>query len=132
MAFSLVKINGRRIAFSSAGMPPIYIYRRQTGEISEVLLKGMPLGAMKSFPYQIHEEELQTGDTMLLVSDGLPEQKNAAGEMYDYTRLQQRFGEVIETQPQDIIRHLMQGIDQWMEGVVQDDDITLLAIKIKD
>ncbi len=131
MAFSLVKFNGTRISLSSAGMPPLYIHRGQNGALQEILLKGMPLGAMKSFPYQIHEDELSTGDTLLLVSDGLPEQKNVEGEMYDYDRLKLRFTEVAPTEhPQDIIQHLMKGIDEWMEGAVQDDDITLMVVKV--
>jgi serine phosphatase RsbU (regulator of sigma subunit) len=83
MAFSLLKVKGNKVSMSSAGMPPIFLYRKQSGVVEEIMLKGMPLGAMKNFPYTLHETELKSGDTILLLSDGLPEQKNVQGAMFD-------------------------------------------------
>ncbi len=131
MAFSLLKIRGNKVTMSSAGMPPIYWFRKNPGEIEEIMLKGMPLGAMKSFPYVFREEELHSGDVLLLLSDGLPEQKNAQGEMFDYARVQELLREVVEDGPEAIIRHLVQAGEGWMNGTPQDDDITMLALKIR-
>ena len=41
--------------------------------IEEYKMKGMPLGAFDAFPYKTIETELDFGDTVLLLSDGLPE-----------------------------------------------------------
>ena len=49
--------------------------------IEEVALKGMPLGAVSDFPYQTQSTELFVGDTLLLLSDGLPELFNKEKEM---------------------------------------------------
>lgn len=131
MAFSLLKINGYNVSFSSAGMPPMFIYRCKTKKIDEVMLKGMPLGAMKNFPYAVHNDVLEPGDTVLLVSDGLPEQKNAAGEMFDYPRVQEVFGRVAGDVPDEIVKQLVKAAESWMSGATQDDDITLMAITMK-
>jgi sigma-B regulation protein RsbU (phosphoserine phosphatase) len=112
-------------------MPPVFIYRHAAHSIEEILLKGMPLGAMKKFPYVVHEEELREGDAVLLVSDGLPEQKNVAGEMFDYARLQENFRQASNEPPQKIIERLIAAGDQWMNGATQDDDITIIALKMK-
>jgi ligand-binding sensor domain-containing protein/serine phosphatase RsbU (regulator of sigma subunit) len=132
MAFSMLKISGNRVFFSSAGMPPLFVYRKQTGAIDEILLKGMPLGAMKKFPYVVHDEVLQQGDTILLLTDGLPEQKNAAQEMFDYSRVQVTFNEVAERVPEDIVKRLVAAGEEWMNGAVQEDDITVMAIRMKE
>ncbi len=68
-------------------MPPIFIYRKQSKQVEEILLKGMPLGAIKNFPYEIKETEISSGDTLLLLSDGFPELKNENGELYSYMRV---------------------------------------------
>ena len=94
-------------------------------------MKGMPLGAMKNFPYSLFESELQRGDTLLLLTDGLPEQKNQQGEMYDYTRIQEAFAAAADCPPNDIIAHLVKAGEAWMQGALQEDDITLLVIKRK-
>ena len=132
MAFTLVRLRGNSLSFSSAGMPPVFLYRKSSGMVEEILLKGMPLGAMKNFPYTLHETELQRGDTILLLTDGLPEQKNSAGEMFDYAKVQTMFAEVGASKPDDVIAHLMNAGESWMSGAVQDDDITMLVIKKKE
>lgn len=132
MAFSLLKISGRAISYASAGMPPLFIHRRSTGTVDEVLLKGMPLGAMKTFPYAIHEDTLEAGDTLLLLTDGLPEQRNRAGEMLDYDRLRSAFRESAGEAPEEIIRRLTGAGDMWMDGAAQEDDITMMAIRIQE
>lgn len=131
MAFSLVRLKGSSVSFSSAGMPPIFLYRHESNAVEEILVKGMPLGAMKNYPYGLFEAELRPGDTMLLLTDGLPEQKNAAGEMFDYARVHGAFGEAAKESPDEIIRHLVQQGETWMNSAEQEDDITLLVIRMK-
>jgi ligand-binding sensor domain-containing protein/serine phosphatase RsbU (regulator of sigma subunit) len=131
MAFSLLKVKGNKVSMSSAGMPPIFLYRKNSGTVEEIMLKGMPLGAMKKFPYTLHEAELEGGDTILLLSDGLPEQKNFAGEMFDYSRVQEAFAQVGASTPDDIIKHLVSAGEAWMDGEPQGDDITMLVLKQK-
>ena len=132
MAFSMMRIAANKVSLSSAGMPPFYIYRKKGGTIEEVMLKGMPLGAMKNFPYVLQDTELQTGDIVLLLTDGLPEQKNTAGEMFDYARVQEKLKEAADRPPSEIIEHLVKGGEEWMNGAMQDDDITLMEVKMKE
>ncbi|HTY57620.1 MAG TPA: SpoIIE family protein phosphatase, partial [Bacteroidota bacterium] len=132
MAFTLVRLRGDRLSFSSAGMPPVFLYRQNDGSVEEILLKGMPLGAMKSFPYALHEEDLLPGDAVLLLTDGLPEQKDASGEMFDYARVQNAFAEVGERSTDEIIGRLVHEAEGWLRGASPDDDITMLVIKKKN
>ena len=132
MAFTLVRLQGNSLYLSSAGMPPVFIFRKRDGSVEEVLLKGMPLGAMKNFPYALYEASLERGDTVLLMTDGLPEQKNVREEMFDYDRVQRAFGEVATRTPGEIIAHLASAGESWMGTANQDDDITLMVVRVKD
>ncbi len=67
-------------------MPPIYYYSNESKEVEEIVIQGMPLGAMKKYPYKLIEKELKSGDKILLLTDGLPEQMNDKEEMFDYPR----------------------------------------------
>lgn len=131
MAFTLVRLKGNSVSFSSAGMPPVYLYRRSSGSVEEVLLKGMPLGAMKNFEYSLHTAELQAGDTLLLLTDGLPEQKNPAAEMFDYQRVQTAFAAAADSSPEEVIAHLSREGERWMGTAQQDDDVTMMVIRKK-
>jgi serine phosphatase RsbU (regulator of sigma subunit)/ligand-binding sensor domain-containing protein len=129
MALTLVRLNGKSVSLSSAGMPPAYLYRKTDRSIEEILLKAVPLGSMKSFPYGLHETSMEEGDTLLLMTDGLPEQKNATEEMFDYARVTECFRKVAENRPDEIIASLVREGDNWMNGVPLDDDITLMVVR---
>jgi hypothetical protein len=131
MAFIMLKIKANKLAFANAGMPPLFIYRKKINEVEETILHGMPLGAMKNFPYEIKETELFSGDTILLLSDGLPELKNEKNEQYDYARVKEEFKSAAEKSPNEIVEYLKNSASQWMNGIEPDDDVTFVVIKIR-
>ena len=53
MSLMLLKIKDDKIIFSSAGMPPLSLYRKKTDTVEEFIIKGMPLGAVDTFAYDI-------------------------------------------------------------------------------
>ena len=91
----------------------------------------MPLGAMKKAQYETTEKQLKTGDTILLLTDGLPEQMNEKDEMFDYPRVKKHFNDSLENSPVTIIEKLVEAGDSWMDGRNQDDDITFVVIRVK-
>ena len=131
MAFMMIKIKNNSLEICNAGMPPLFIYRKNTNEVEELMLKGMPLGAMKNFPYEIRETEISSGDTLLLLSDGFPELKNETGEQYNYSRVNKSFESVAEKQPEEIINYLKEEGSRWVKDKEPDDDVTFVVIKIK-
>ncbi len=127
----LLKIKGNELSVSSAAMPPALIYRSKNNAIEEIFMKGMPLGAMNDFPYSLKESKLQTGDTILLSTDGLPELTNDKNEMYGYDRTKTEFHSVGEQEPEKIVEHLKNSASQWANGREPDDDVTFVVIKVK-
>ena len=128
---TMLKIQNRNLLFSSAGMPPSYIFRMETGIVEEYLMQGMPLGTMEKFPYKIEDTRLKPGDTILLLTDGLPELQNANNELYGYKRLRNVFEEITEKEPEDIINYLKDDGSGWVEDQDPDDDVTFVVIKVK-
>ena len=55
MCMTMLKIIGSKIKMSAAGMPPIFIYKRENQTIEEHVMKGMPLGTFNNFPYTMVE-----------------------------------------------------------------------------
>ena len=131
MSFSYLKIENKKLQITSAGMPPIFYYDNNSKDVEEIIIQGMPLGAMRNASYNVVEKELKSGDTILLLTDGLPEQMNSKEEMFDYTRVKKHFTDIIENSPNKIIEKLVEAGDDWMNGRNQDDDITFVVIRIK-
>ena len=131
MSFSYLKIENNKLQITSAGMPPIFYFDKVTNNVEEIIIQGMPLGAMRNASYNMVEKELKRGDTILLLTDGLPEQMNNEEEMFDYSRVKSSFGKIINQTPEEIINELVKAGDTWMNGRAQDDDITFVVIRIK-
>ena len=95
------------------------------------MLEGMPLGTMKRFPYKKIESHLNSGDRILLYSDGLPELANENNKMFGYDRIKTEFQSVGENEPEEIVDHLKNSASQWVNGKEPDDDVTFVVIKVK-
>jgi len=132
MSLMLVKIEKNKMILSSAGMPPFYIFRQGTGQVEEHVVKGMPLGAFDTFPYQTFETDLLPGDTVMLMSDGFSEQFNDRQESLDDHQIRQKFEELAERPPTEIVRSMFEFGDQWRRGSGQRDDITFIVFKVKN
>jgi serine phosphatase RsbU (regulator of sigma subunit) len=131
MSFSYLKIDDSKLQITSAGMPPIFYYDKITDNVEEIIIQGIPLGAMRNASYNMVEKDLKSGDTILLLTDGLPEQMNNEEEMFDYSRVKSNFRKIINHKPDEIINGLVKAGDDWMNGRAQDDDISFVVIKIK-
>ena len=131
MAMTLVTFNHNTLKLTGAGMPPPLIYRADENQVEEILLEGMPLGGFMGAERQEASYQLQSGDTVLLMSDGLPEMLNPENEMLDYPKTKELFEEVADQSPEAIIDHLFKASTSWADGEPQADDVTLVVIKVK-
>src|SRR5215470_11252058 len=131
MAMTLVRLKGYHLQCSVAGMPPILIYRAAAQTVEEIPLRGAPLGGLTNYAYRQAETRLDVNDVALLLSDGLPERFNAAGEMFGYERIQELMLAHALSSPQLLLERLMQASDEWAAGKLADDDMTFVALRRK-
>jgi len=131
MALMIVKINGNQLRISSAGIPPLLIFRNKTGEIEEITIKGMPLGSLTSYPYQIVETELDDGDIVLLMTDGLEELFDKDRKTYGRERIKKCLMENAEEPVDKIVEKLFSQGEHWQGETKQNDDITFVSFRYK-
>ena len=115
-----------RFRFANAGHNLPYV-RTDSGTI-ELRATGMPLGLMPGIVYEEREALLETGQTMLLHSDGVAEAHNADGEMFGFPRLLDVVGG--RSGRGDVIDRVLTELGRFTPaGGEQEDDITLVALK---
>ncbi len=131
MCMTIMKIHQNQLSLSSAGMPPALLHRSGNGKVEELLVKGMPLGTFDDFPYEMKDTTLNPGDTILLMSDGLPELFNADKEMFGYERISEIFAEHAGHSAEDIIRELTQAGSKWVNEEDPQDDVTFVVLRLK-
>lgn len=131
MCPALVRIKDRKIEYASAGMPPMLIFRNDTGEIEQLVLKAMPLGAFVDFPYTMTESRIFPGDVILLASDGLTELFGSNQEPFGSSRVQKALKESEGRSADKIVEHILERANEWRAGSPLNDDLTVLTIKVR-
>ena len=131
MCLTMLKISGNHLSVSAAGMPPVFIFRRDKQVVEEHLIEGMPLGTMNKFPYLVTDTKLAAGDTILLISDGLPELMNGDKVMFGYNRVRTTFEEAAQRPPDEIVSHLKNTGSAWVNDVDPGDDVTFVVIRMR-
>ena len=131
MCLNIANIQDDVIQFSSAGMPPAYLYSSEKGEIEEVLVGALPLG---SFPAAIHMlQEIpfkNKGDILIMMSDGLPEAENNNNEMVGYDRTLEAIKSMSSKSAEEIKNGLVDLCNDWLGGQAElKDDMTFVIIK---
>ena len=132
MAVTLVRIDGRRISISAAGMPPVLIHRRATNRVEEVALTGLPLGSLAEATYLEWDSLLESGDTVLLMTDGFPELMNPEQEPLGYERASSLFRGVADGTPEEITSQLAEAAREWTRGQPPVDDLTFVVLKMEE
>ncbi len=131
MGLALLKISRNEIEFSSAGMPPLLIYRKKDKEVESFLLKAMPLGAFNNFPYSKINVSVSTGDIFVLISDGLMERFNHQREIYGIENIKNSLIKCANKSANEIVNHLCHESKIWSGDYPIADDITVVVVKVK-
>ncbi len=130
MSMALVRLDDHRLRVASAGMPPVLVWRRASGELEELMLPGAPLGtALANGEYRERQVELESGDAALIMTDGLVEATNPDGETLGYDRAASLFREAASLEPEAIIDRLVTRVQRFLGGTPLGDDMTLLVLK---
>jgi sigma-B regulation protein RsbU (phosphoserine phosphatase) len=120
----------RRLTYANAGHPRPLLRRSSDGSVC-------PLDAVATFPLGIDESEtfkeatvqLESGDTLLLYTDGITEARGAEGDLFEQDRLTRVFRDGGD-RPAELIERLRKAVRAHEQGQNPSDDQTLVAARI--
>ncbi|MCP4219672.1 MAG: SpoIIE family protein phosphatase [bacterium] len=132
MAACLARFEKEKLVLASAGMPYPMIYRKATAEIEEVKIKSPPMGGFRNYAYAGKQREvvLESGDTVLFMSDGLPERFSPEGEMFGRERIREVFRANADQSPEAILVRLKEAGSAWSHKDKPDDDMTFVIVRV--
>jgi serine phosphatase RsbU (regulator of sigma subunit) len=87
---------------------------------------GPPIGVVEEYPYEVDTRVLEPGDTVVVVTDGVDEAMNSAGELYGTGRVV----EFVRNGPApaaELGRALLADVRRHAAGHPQSDDITIMT-----
>lgn len=112
--------------FSSAGHEPGFVYRAKSGTYEEIDAKGIVLGVVKQTTYEEYELELDIGDRIILLTDGVTECKR--GERFvTKTEVLEVIDQFAHLSAQEQVERVYAYFDE-IDDFELKDDFTLLII----
>lgn len=132
MAFAIGRIKNNHLEIAGVGLPPLIIHERLTNSIRKIDLKGLPLGSIDDYKYDKRSITLNPGDTIALMTDGLIEMFNPRKEMLGQEKLDQIFADSVNESTDKILNNILRQADEWSDGLPNEDDITLLILRMKE
>ena len=117
------------LEYSNAGHNPPYAYSPD-GQVRALKERcGPMLGVFAGFQYPTRSTEIQSGEGVLVFTDGVTEACNKQGEFYEESRLEAYLA-ANATQPVDeLVRGLHAEVVRFEAGAGRADDITVLALR---
>jgi len=106
------------------------ILRRNSGAMERLEAGGLPLGINLEAEYQSAQATLQSGDWLVIFTDGVVEAMNAAGQEYEEQRLLNVLQAGVTATPEELLRRLMSDLDAFVGDAPQHDDVTCMLVKV--
>ena len=122
-AYVYLDAHMRELHYSAAGHPAMLLLRN--GAVTEISENGMLLAAVDGATYQSKSLPLQSGDRLLLYTDGLVEARNAGGKLFGDQSLAAELKGSARMSPSETVDHLVDTVQRWARS--QDDDLTVLV-----
>ena len=98
------------------------------GAIRIQMSGGPPLCVLDDYSYPVTRQRLEPGDILCLITDGITEAMNAAGELYGSERLGATLAGV-SGGPTDVVAALDADVKRFVGDAEPSDDLTLLAVR---
>jgi serine phosphatase RsbU (regulator of sigma subunit) len=121
--FGILDTNSGELCYVNAGHDPPYFLRR--GKIEErVQPTGPMVGAIEQAEYGVDRIRLETGDSLVLFSDGITDARNPSGEMFGA----EHFEGLLEG-GEEPFSAVLESLEAHISDAGQFDDITLLIVE---
>ena len=120
-----------KMSWIRAGHDPALLYDPSEDSFVELRGFGIALGVDEAYEYKASTRtELSPGQIILVGTDGIWETRNASGELYGKARLKQLIRRSAAFSAGEIIAAVTEALKKFRGPVSQEDDVTLVVIKI--
>jgi phosphoserine phosphatase len=118
-----------RLVYHAGGQGPLLHYRAASGEFTWLSSSTLPMGMMPFPPGSptARAMDLSPGDVVALVTDGIYECENKAGEAFG----KERVAAIVAGAPEagGVVSRLVAAADAFASGAPQQDDMTIVVLR---
>jgi len=130
--FGLLDPETQTLRFSSAGHLDPYVYRAATKRLEALSSWGFPLGVRRREAFTEHSVDFDSGDRLILYSDGLIEAIDDDGDPYGFERFEKTILSCGHMHAEDIKKTLLNSIRKFTRNRPPEDDQTLVVVSFEE
>jgi sigma-B regulation protein RsbU (phosphoserine phosphatase) len=128
--FGRLNPSTHRMEYASAGQSPILLHRGKTNEVKMLKTTSIPLGIFPGYEHQNSDQiDFFPGDTLSILTDGIPEYRNSGGEVFGFKRIEDCLRRCGEESLEIMLNTLINEMQAFAGDFPQQDDITVLMIR---
>jgi hypothetical protein len=127
MAYVVLDPGGMLTSCSAGHNPAVLL--RANGSMERPDRGGLVLGAFVTARYEEEAIALETGDTLVLFSDGVTDAENPAGDQYGEERLLEALAGSDRRSPDEILDRVLASVRAFAAEQPPADDVTVLVIR---
>jgi sigma-B regulation protein RsbU (phosphoserine phosphatase) len=124
----MLDATNRTLAFVNAGHNPLLVLNPD-GSPRFVERGGLPLGLFKETRYYEYYLPIDSGQTLVLYTDGATEAQSPAGVEYGRDRLVEAVRQSRDRRAREMIDYIYNDVFEWTGGRGSGDDVTFVIIK---
>lgn len=129
--FGIYTVSEKKLRYVNAGHEYPAIYRADSGDYSLIEEDhDLVLGIMENVEFNERELQLNSGDRLLLYTDGIPEAINKDGSAYGESTMLACLNRSHDLRGRELLNLIRDDIDTFASGVSQFDDMTMLLLEI--
>ena len=118
-----------KLRYVNAGHIPPILYRKSSGKLERLEEGGTVLGLFDGMPYEEGNARLETGDLLVIFTDGISESWGEDDEEFGEDRLGELIQKHSSMPAQELMDTLQQEVELYTKGSRPTDDCTLLIVK---
>ena len=130
--FGLLDPRAQQLRFSSAGHLDPYVYRAATKRLEPLSSWGYPLGVRRREEFREHTVSFDTGDKLILYSDGLIEAIDDDGEPFGFERFERILLDHGQSTADDLKKALLNAVRKFTRNRPPEDDQTLVVVSFDE
>ena len=130
MFYGEIDIEEKMIRWVKAGHEPAILYTPATGSHELLAGEGLPLGVMEDAVYKESKKQINSGQIILIGTDGIKESVDTHGEMFGNERFMDVIRQYADQPAREMLDRVFESLNDFRHPLGPDDDETLVVIKV--
>jgi sigma-B regulation protein RsbU (phosphoserine phosphatase) len=128
--YCILHPHNNKLIYTSAGHNPPLLFTDEAHQHIALSRTQLIIGILENVEYTKQEVHITKGDILLIYSDGLIEATNKHDEEFGTKRLIDLIQEKNKLSAKQIIQHICQSLNDFLQGKSLEDDLTIAIAKI--